>query len=136
MPKRFVAIWFRRLITDWYMRRSPELRDIPFVLAAPEHGHMRVKATSAGAQRKGIEVGMIVADSRAILPDLCVLDAQPGQAEKLLRGLAEVVPALYTLCCDRCPGWIVTGSKRMSAPVERRASISQRHGHEAARLWI
>ncbi len=89
MSKRYVAIWFRHLTTDWHIRRKPELRDAPFVLAAPEHGRAVVKAVSIKAQVQGISTGMVVADCRAILPQLQVFDHQPELAHKLLLALAE-----------------------------------------------
>lgn len=89
MSKRYVAIWFRYLKTDWVARRHPELRNTPFVLAASVHGRMVIKAANPAAQQKDIDVNMVVADCRAILPSLQVLDDIPGQAEKLLNALAE-----------------------------------------------
>src|ERR1043165_2400369 len=89
MPKRFVAIWFRHLTTDRMMRRKPELRDIPFVLAAPERGRMVVKAVSTVAQAEGIQIDMALADCRAILPGLQVLDYEADLPERLLTALAE-----------------------------------------------
>jgi len=89
MAKRFVSIWFRHLTTDRLVRRQPELRDTPFVLAAPERGRMVIKAVSAPAQARGINAGMAVADCRAIFPGLQVFDDDPELTEKLLRALAE-----------------------------------------------
>lgn len=89
MPKRFVAIWFRHLTTDWMKRRHPELEQVPFVLSAPDHGRMVVKAVSVIAHTKGIYPGMVVADCKAIYPTLQVTDDIPGQADKLLNALAE-----------------------------------------------
>ncbi len=87
--RRYVVIWFRHLKTDWMVRRKPELKDVPFVMAAPERGRMVIKAATPLAQAKGIDVEMVVADCRAIMPELQVLDDKPGIAEKLLNGLAE-----------------------------------------------
>ncbi|MCW3108609.1 MAG: nucleotidyltransferase [Segetibacter sp.] len=87
--RRYVAIWFRHLKTDWIVRRQPELKDVPFVMAAPERGRMVIKAANIAAQAKCIDVGMVVADCRAILPTLQVLDDKPEQADKLLPALAE-----------------------------------------------
>jgi protein ImuB len=89
MPKRFVSIWFRRLRTDWSVRRQPILCTVPFVLAFPDHGRMIVTAVNSLAQKKGVDTGMAVADARAIISSLKVLDDQPGLANKLLTGLAE-----------------------------------------------
>ncbi len=89
MDRRFAAIWFSHLTTDWMIRCQPALRSMPFVLAAPEHGRMVVKAANAPAQSGGSIPGMVVADCRAILPGLQVFDDKPGQAGKLLNALAE-----------------------------------------------
>ncbi len=86
---RFVTIWFRHLKTDWFAIRQPALRDIPFVLSAPDHGRMVITAANEMAQKMGIEPGMVVADARAIFPSLEVLDDLPGLSEKLLKAIAE-----------------------------------------------
>ena len=78
MPKRFVTIWFRYLRTDWFTRRQPVLSEIPFILASPDHGRMVVTAANALAQTQGVDTGMVVADARAIIPSLQVLDDKPG----------------------------------------------------------
>jgi len=87
--RRYLAIWFRHLKTDWMTRRKPELKGVPFVIAASEHGRMVIKAANAAAQEKGIDVGMLVADCRAVLPSLQVLDDKPELEDKLLYNLAE-----------------------------------------------
>ncbi|MFN4248558.1 MAG: Y-family DNA polymerase [Flavipsychrobacter sp.] len=89
MQKRFVSIWFRHLTTDWLTRRKPALKDVPFVFAAPERGRMVVKAVNPVAAGSGIYVGMVVADSRAILPNVQVFDNQQGKEITLLSALAE-----------------------------------------------
>ena len=87
MQKRFVAIWFRHLKTDWMISRHPELKDLPFVLALPDHGRMRITEVSAVARAKGIYAGMVVADARVILSDVQVFDDKQGLAEKVLNKL-------------------------------------------------
>lgn len=89
MPKRFVSIWFRHLETDWFTLRRPELVGIPFVLAKPDHGRMVITASNSRAQEHGIGKGVVVADARAIIPSLQVLDHPPELAEKLLKRIAE-----------------------------------------------
>ncbi len=89
MPKRFVTIWFRHLTTDWFIRRKPQLASVAFVLSALDHGRKVVTASNLLAQTEGITTGMTVADARAIIPSLKVLDDQPELAIKLLKGLAE-----------------------------------------------
>ena len=89
MSKRFVTIWFRYLRTDWFTRRQPNLNEVPFVLASPDHGRMVITAANALAQIQGADSGVVVADARAIIPSLQVLDDKPGLSLKLLNGLAE-----------------------------------------------
>lgn len=89
MAKRYVSIWFRHLTTDKFILRQPGLKTVPFVLAAPERGRMVVKAANALARQNRILPGMVVADARALFPDLQVLPDQPGLADKLLHKLAE-----------------------------------------------
>jgi protein ImuB len=89
MQQRFATIWFRQLVTDHAVIERPEFRDIQFVLAAPERGRMVVKAASAQALANDIEIGMVVADAKAIYPTLEVIDHEPGKAEELLNRMAE-----------------------------------------------
>ncbi|GAA0549939.1 Y-family DNA polymerase [Chitinophaga japonensis] len=89
MAQRFVTIWLYHLVTDWLTIRRPDLRQQPFVLAAPDHGRMVITAASTAAQAQGIYAGMVLADARAILPALQVFNDRPGLAEELLQALAK-----------------------------------------------
>ncbi|MBL7971605.1 MAG: DNA polymerase Y family protein [Prolixibacteraceae bacterium] len=89
MPRRYLYIWFRYLATDRMAKISPGLRDKPFLLYAPEHGRMVVKASSRSLERDGVSPGMVVADVRAILPSVEVFPDDPVAEEKLLRNLGE-----------------------------------------------
>ncbi len=89
MSGRYVSIWFRFLTTDWFTRRNPALGKKPFVLAAPNHGRMMITAANAWAMAQQVEAGMVVADARALIPELEVLDDRPGLSLKLLKGIAE-----------------------------------------------
>lgn len=89
MQRRYVSIWFRHLLADWQLIRRQELKDVPFVFAAPDHGRMVVTAISPLAQSFGIAIGMRSADAKAICPGLEILDDKPGRNIKLLKGLGE-----------------------------------------------
>jgi protein ImuB len=89
MQKRFISIWFRYLKTDWWIRRRPMLHDKPFVLASPDHGRMVITAANRLAEKQGIDINMVVADARALIPSLEVLDDQPETSARLLNALAE-----------------------------------------------
>ncbi|RZM26588.1 MAG: DNA polymerase Y family protein [Pedobacter sp.] len=89
MSKRYASIWFRYLLADWQLIRRPELKDLPFVFAASQHGRMVVTAISPQAQSHGVAVGMPTADAQAICPGLEIIDDKPGRKAKLLKGLGE-----------------------------------------------
>lgn len=89
MQKRYVSIWFRQLLADWQLIRRPELVDVPFVFAAPDHGRNIITAVSPLAAAQGISTGMKAADAKAICPGLEVLDDKPGRSRKLLKGIGE-----------------------------------------------
>ncbi|MBC7938032.1 MAG: DNA polymerase Y family protein [Rhizobacter sp.] len=100
MNRRFVSIWFRYLKTDWFIRRQPALKYQAFVLSASQRGRMVVIAANAHALQQGVFIGMAVADARAIIPSLQVLDDKPGLSNKLLTGIAgwciRFTPAVAT----------------------------------------
>src|SRR6187402_1400761 len=98
MEKRFISIWFRHLNTDWFTNQhlvptqpGPTKSDVvgPFVLRTPSHGRMIITAANATAERQGRHCGMVLADARAIVPALEVLDDKPDLAAQLLKRLAE-----------------------------------------------
>ena len=89
MNGRFVTIWLPDFKTDWLSVRDSELRKIPFVLAAPDHGRMIITATNQPARALGIEAGMVLADARAIFPPLRYKDDNPEFFSKLLERMAE-----------------------------------------------
>lgn len=89
MAKRFVAIWFRHLLTDWFVRRHPDLRDKPFVLAALIHNRMTITAASSVAEAQGVSADMPLADAKAIISSLQVFDDQPERGTQLLKALGE-----------------------------------------------
>jgi protein ImuB len=88
MQKRFLSIWFRRLKTDWFTIRQPEVKNQPFVTATPDHGRMLITAANRLAESQGIRAGMPLADARAICPSLKFVDDQPGLSGKLLQAIA------------------------------------------------
>lgn len=89
MPKRYVSLWFRHLLTDRLTIRQQELKGKAFVFAEPQRGRKVITATTAAAEKYGIIPGMTVADAKMIAHDLQVFDGTPGRNEKMLKGLAE-----------------------------------------------
>jgi protein ImuB len=138
MGKRFVSIWFPHLATDWFSIRQPHLRNGPFVLRAPSHGRIIITAANAVAEAQGIVAGMALADARAIVPSLQVLDDQAGLVDKLLKRLAVWCIRFTPLVSTDAPEGLIldaTGCPHLWGGDERYlTAISSRlkeHGYEA-----
>lgn len=89
MQHRFLTIWFRHLTTDWLTLRRPELKEVPFVFAIPDHGRKIITAANALAESQGISLRMPVADARAMVPELEVVNEKVGRNERLLKALGK-----------------------------------------------
>ena len=89
MEKRFMALYFPRLKTDWMTIRKHELGEIPFVFSISEQNRLVISATNALAEEHGLHMGMRLADAKAILPQLKILEDKPGREQKLLSAIAE-----------------------------------------------
>jgi protein ImuB len=85
MQKRFMAIWFRHLLTDGLALRRPGLKAVPFVLVMPVKNRIIITASSPLAEQQGAFIGMAAADARAAVPELVAIDDTAGKAAKLLR---------------------------------------------------
>ncbi|MGC3944294.1 MAG: DNA polymerase Y family protein [Chryseolinea sp.] len=89
MSRRYVSIWFPHLRTDWFALSDPSLHNRPFVLRIQDHGRMVISATNVKAELKGIHVGLVLADARAIVTDLEARDDIPDIPLKILTELAQ-----------------------------------------------
>ena len=89
MQKRFVSVWFRHLMTDWFAIRDPQLKSVPFVLRTPVHGRMIITAVNEIALEQSITMGTVLADAKAVIPDLVVHDDLPDLPVRLLNRVAE-----------------------------------------------
>ena len=89
MRRRYISLWFQSLLADWQVIRRPELKEVPFVFAAPDRGRIMITAVSPLAASQGIEAGMRAADAKAICVGLEVLEDKSGRAARLLKGLGE-----------------------------------------------
>jgi protein ImuB len=84
-----MSIWFPYLLTDWFTVRRPELSNSPIVFAIKDHGRLIITAANATAEQQGAYTGMAVADAKAIVAGLCVVDEEQGKAAQLLHAIGE-----------------------------------------------
>ncbi|TDS13250.1 Y-family DNA polymerase [Sphingobacterium paludis] len=87
MQKRYVAIWFPYLLADWYMRKNKTYADQPIVFVLPEKGRMVITAVSPIAEKMGVAPQMVLADAKAALPTLHVVNDKDMRSDKLLKAI-------------------------------------------------
>lgn len=89
MEKRYLSIWFPSLLTDWKRVKRPELKEVPLVFANKSGNRMVLSSVSSEAAAQGIASGMPLADARAILPELEVVENQGFRSMRLLRAIGR-----------------------------------------------
>lgn len=89
MQRRYLSIWFPTLLTDWKRIKRPEFAHVPLAFADKEGNRMVVTAASSEASSQGIYTGMPLADARAILPELEVVESQGYRAARLLKAIGR-----------------------------------------------
>jgi protein ImuB len=93
-PRRILALWLRRLPTDRIERKrkasgeAPE-RIAPLVVVAKEENALRLSAVDARAARLGLAPGMPLANARAMIPKLDVVEADAWADAALLASIAD-----------------------------------------------
>jgi protein ImuB len=79
------------LPTDRIKRRDPTRleSDTPLLLVSKTAGAQRIMAADAAAQRHGLNVGMALAQARAMQPNVCVYPHDAVEDERLLERIAD-----------------------------------------------
>ena len=107
MQRRFLSISFPYLVTDWWTIRQPDLKQLPVVITAPSHGRIIITAANRFAENENIHPGMVLADARAVVPCIHVIDNQPGLTNKLLTKIAELCILYSPVTAVQLPDGIV-----------------------------
>ncbi len=89
MARRYMSIWFPYLTTDWLTTKKPELRTLPVVFTAKDHGRLMITAVNPVAERQGLLPGFTTADAKATVAGLQVFDDIPDKAIQLLTAIGE-----------------------------------------------
>jgi protein ImuB len=98
--RRCLSLWLPALPTDRVQRRwsagQPERSiplaiplAVPLALVAKTQGVQRLMAVDRRAHMAGLEAGMALAQARAMVPDIKVLDHQPHEDARLLEAIAD-----------------------------------------------
>ena len=98
--RRILALWLPRLSTDRIRRRKdcavrPEA---PLVIVAKTNNALTLSAVDANAARLSLKVGQPLADARAMVPHLSVIEADVSADAKLIESIAD--------WCDRFTSFV------------------------------
>lgn len=91
---RYLAVWLPFLPADRILRQAgwkgsqDEPRE-PLVLVEKVKGALRLAAVSREALKTGLEPGLTLADARARIPGMIVVDLDPGADARLLAQIAD-----------------------------------------------
>jgi protein ImuB len=83
MRRRFLCLFFPRLVIDRLEREDPRRGSFPLAVAGQNRAHLYLAAVNDAARRAGLRRGMRLADARAILPALQVVPADPEADRRL-----------------------------------------------------
>jgi protein ImuB len=91
--RRILSLWLPRLPIDRIKRQlsqqSVALGETPTVVVAKQNNALVIYALDDVAARSGLEVGLPLANARAICPELTVFDADPVADVKTLNDIAD-----------------------------------------------
>jgi protein ImuB len=89
--RRVLCLWFPLLAAERIERREAPLRDVPSALVAESANRLVVQAANLRALRIGVKPGMMLADARAICPQLVTRASAPHEDARLLASLARMM---------------------------------------------
>jgi protein ImuB len=91
--RRILSLWLPRLPIDRIKRQLPQysvaLGDTAAVVVAKQNNALQIYALDDSAARAGLEIGLPLANARAICPELTVFDADPVADAKTLGDIAD-----------------------------------------------
>jgi protein ImuB len=87
--RRILALWFPRLPTDRLQRRCASPDEIPLIISRKEDNALCLYAVDAKAAKLKLAPGMPLADARARIPALNVVEADEPADAKLLNAIAD-----------------------------------------------
>ena len=92
--RRILSLWLPRLPTDRIKRQLARgnaalVSDDPYIVVAKQNNALQISALDDLAARLGLEVGLPLANARAICPQLQVFDADEAADAKALNDIAD-----------------------------------------------
>lgn len=90
--RRILSLWLPRLPTDRIRREMARRGAVlarPLIVAAKLNNALQIAALDDSAARLGLEIGLPLANARAVCPDLEVADADEAADRATLEGIAD-----------------------------------------------
>ncbi len=122
--RRILSLWLPRLPTDRIKRQREvssskvssseanaapaEPSDAPMIVVAKESNALQIFALDDAAARIGLEIGLPLANARAICPQVQVFDADEVADAKLLNDIADWCDRFTPLVAPRSAAWPVS----------------------------
>eukprot|EP01035_Chromulina_nebulosa_P011359 gene11359-15194_t len=93
VKRRILSLWLPRLPTDRLQRlracSGAPANNLPCIVVARHSNALQISALDDAAATLGLEVGLPLANARAICPDIEVADADPAADAELLNHVAD-----------------------------------------------
>lgn len=89
MRRRFLCLFFPRLMLDRLEREDPRRTVSPFAVVWEEKGHLYIAAVNDAARAAGIQEGTRLADARALLPAVQIVLHDPEADYRLKQRIVE-----------------------------------------------
>jgi len=86
---RFLSIYFTNLLCDYLAIKKPELKETVYVFTMPQKNRIMVTAASKEAEKQGVFASMVLADAKALIPDILAFDDKIDFNKKLLTRIAK-----------------------------------------------
>lgn len=86
---RYLSIYFTNLLCDYLAIKKPELKDKVYVFTMSQGNRIMVTATSKEAEKQGIFANSVLADAKALVPDILAFDDKTDFNKKLLVRIAK-----------------------------------------------
>jgi protein ImuB len=92
--RRILSLWLPRLPTDRIRRRARSNGDAlddsnPCIVVAKQNNALQITALNDAAAKLGLEIGLPLANTRAVCPDIQVVDADPAADSATLAHIAD-----------------------------------------------
>src|SRR5436305_502066 len=92
--RRILSLWLPRLPTDrikrQLLRDNDELgSNLPCIVVAKQNNALQIYALNDASARLGLEVGLPLANARAVCPDIQVFDADEAADTQALNAIAD-----------------------------------------------